>query len=389
MTEPNRGKDGIQGEVSPGFEPVATAFADLFESYGEIGAGVSVYIGGEQRVKLWGGSRDKAEQLPWESSTRSNVFSANKAMVAVAVLQLAQEGHLDLDQSVASLWPAFGQGGKNYITVRQVLCHRSGVNAFRDRIDDKAIYHWPTVTELIAQEEPWWEPGSAQGYSPMLYGWLLGELVCRVSGVDSFDHYIQERIAGPLDLDWDFGLDDDEFHRIADVAPLKHQQNVPDGGLVTLMRADPRGVVNRAFSNPPTLLTGTNKPAWRQAQIPAANGHASAEALARFYSALTDPNDERLLKTPRKPWCWEEQTRGQDRVLNHFLSFSLGFMRLPPTGIEAPRAFCHPGAGGSLGYGDMDAGLGFGFVSRAMGQAILMDERAEHLLAAVYRVLRA
>lgn len=378
----------IHGEVSAGFEPVAQAFQRLFSDYGEQGAAVCLLHHGETVIDLWAGTRDKAETAAWHQETRSNIFSASKALVAVAVLQLVERGSLRLEQPIAEVWPEFGGQGKSTITIKDVLCHRSGVNAFHPKIEDEAIYDWQSMTAAIANEEPWWPPGTEQGYSPMLYGWLLGEIVCRASGAKSFDHYIQDNIAKPLGLSVQFGLRDEQLGQVADVVPMKRVQASAGGSLVEVIRSNPRGVTNRAFSNPASLMVGTNKPAWRQAQIPAANGQATASDLAQFYSSLSNFEDERLLTAKHRPWLWQEQSSAIDNVLHRSLSFSLGLMRLLPDQIKSERYFCHPGAGGSLGYGDASEGIGFGFVSRVMGQAILMDERAEYLLESVYACIR-
>ncbi|GAB3095133.1 beta-lactamase family protein [Aestuariicella hydrocarbonica] len=384
----------IEGSVSLGFEGVKQAFTELFTDYHEVGAAVSLVHRGVTVVDLWAGSRDKAEAQPWRQDTRSNVFSASKAVVAIAILQLVEKRLLSLEQPVADLWPEFAQNGKQDITVRQVLTHRSGVNAFQGKVPDTAIYDWSMATGLIAQESPWWEPGSEQGYSPILFGWILGELVCRVSGCNSFNDYVAQNIARPLGLGWKFGLSSGELAGIADMAPLKVPKsaavnNVKSGSLLTnAILGNPQGVTAKAFANPPSLMIGTNGVPWRQAQIPAANGHASAADLAIFYGALADLDDERLLTAEARSWCWEEQTQGQDNVLHCPLSLSLGFMRLLPRNIQSERFFCHPGAGGSLGYADASEGFGFGYATRAMGQSITLDDRADHLLQAVYAAVR-
>jgi len=378
----------IHGDVSAGFEPVAQAFQRLFSDYGEQGAALCLLHHGETVIDLWAGTRDKAETKAWHQDTRSNIFSASKALVAVAVLQLVERGALRLEQPIAEVWPEFGGQGKSTITIQDVLCHRSGVNAFHPKIEDDAIYDWQRITAAIASEEPWWPPSTEQGYSPMLYGWLLGEVVRRASGAKSFDHYIQDNIAKPLGLSVQFGLLEEQVQQVADVVPMKRVQTLTGGSLVEVIRSNPRGVTNRAFSNPPSLMIGTNKPAWRQAQIPAANGQASARDLAKFYSSLSSLDDERLLTAKYRSRLWHEQTSAMDNVLHCTLSFSLGFMRLLPSKVKSERYFCHPGAGGSLGYGDASEGIGFGFVSRVMGQAILMDERAEYLLESVYGCIR-
>lgn len=381
----------IAGYVSPGFEGVKQAFETLFAEYGDIGAAVALVHRGETVVNLWAGTRDKPGQQPWLESTRLNLFSVNKAVVAVAVLQLVERGILALDQRVADVWPEFAQSGKQDITLRQVLTHRSGINAFHPKIPDQDIYDWEAITTWVAKETPWWTPGEEQGYSPLIYGWLLGEVVRRASGLPSFNDYVQQHIAGPLGLSWVFGLREEELAEIADVVPLRSPKGQKRNGLLMdAMLNDPRGLTNTAFTNPPSMMIGTNQPPWRQAQVPAANGHATAADMARFYGALADLADERLLSASSRAWCWEEQTRSDhDKILQCPLSISLGFMRMLPAGVESQQFFCHPGAGGSLGYGDASEGFGFGYASRSMGLSITMDERAELLLQAVYKALRA
>jgi CubicO group peptidase (beta-lactamase class C family) len=376
----------VEGYIAPGFEAVAQVFADNFEQCGEQGAAFSVVHEGQLLLDVWAGSRDKACQQPWLEDTRATIFSAGKALVAVCVLQLVERGLLQLDQPVAEYWPEFSVANKAQVTVRQVLCHRSGVNAFHEPVDDQAIFDWPAIIELVAAEAPWWEPGSVQGYSPMLYGWVLGELVRRVSGASSFNDYFQAHVAAPLALDTTFGVADAELGGLADMTPNRVAlPQLNSNGMAEIMRADPRGLANRAFGNPPSLLFGTNSAKWRQAQIPAANAQSSARSLAQFYGSLSAVSDERLLSQSMKPTCWTPQTQALDGVLKNDITFALGFMCFP--GANSEQRFGHPGAGGALGYGDASCQLGVGYVTRAMGQAILLDHRADRLLEATYSAL--
>ena len=379
----------INGHVAPGLEPVAQAFADNFRHGGEQGAALTVLQHGEVLLQLWAGTRDKAQTLPWQADTRVNIFSAGKAFVAVCALQLVADGALALDAPVASYWPEFATGGKQAVTLRQVLCHRAGVSAFQQRQRDEVIFDWAAATAEVAATQPWWTPDTAQGYSPMLFGWLLGEVVRRVSGRDSFNDCFQAQVAQPLDLAADFGVAAGQLSELADVGVLKAAPNPAAGAadLAKLIKSDPRGVASRAFTNPLSLMGGTNSPAWRQAQIPAANAHASATALARFYQALSTDGGP-LLPADRLGWCWQQQSFATDRVLATPLRFSLGFMlsqeRSDCRFGSGGRGFGHPGAGGCLGFGDPDAGLGFGYVTNRMGQSVLMDSRAVRLVQALY-----
>lgn len=399
----------VQGNWAPQWQPVVDAFAANFgagdqRGLGEQGAGVALYHKGELVLHAWAGDRNNRlagiSNEPWQSDTLVNVFSSGKGLVATCVLQLVAQGSLELDAPIAHYWPEFAWDGKEDITVRQILCHRSGLSAFNQRIADDQIFDWAAMTAAAASETPWWTPGEGQGYSPFMYGWILGELVRRVSGCASFNDYFQAHIAQPLGLSCHFGVPDQLLANIADTGPLKRPSglaNFSTGAdsvaLGKLMKADPRGVTNRAFSNPITLMTATNSQAWRQAQIPAANAHTNAVALAGIYGDLAS-GASTLLPQDILPLCWQEQTFSHDQVLGLPLKFSHGFMLSQPDRADCRygrglRAFGHPGAGGCLGFGDADYQLGFGYVTSRMGQGLLIDERAVKLIDAAYSILGA
>jgi CubicO group peptidase (beta-lactamase class C family) len=390
----------IKGKWAPQWQPVIDAFAANFDD-GEQGAGVALYYRGELAVNIWAGERTNRlagiANQPWSEHTIVNIFSAGKGLVALCVLQLVAQGKLQLDAPVAHYWPEFAQANKAAISVRDVLCHRSGLSAFHQHIADDQIFDWDAMTAAIASEAPWWEPNFEQGYSPFIYGWILGELVRRVSGYTSFNDYFQAQVALPLGIACYFGVPDSALDLIADTGPLKRNfgkvpaaSNGADSlALGKLMKADPRGVTNRAFCNPISLMTTTNTHAWRKAQIPAANAHANAQAIAAIYGALAN---RKLLSAEVLSLCSHAQTFSHDQVLGLLLRFSHGFML-----SQADRPDCrygrgvagfgHPGAGGSLGFADPDNQLGFGYVTARMGQNILIDGRAVKLIDAVYEVL--
>lgn len=392
----------VHGHWAAGCEAVVEAFAANFAEAGERGAALAVYRHGKPLISIWGGVHDNAaaglQGVPWQENTCVNIFSASKGLVAVCIARLVAEGRLALDKPVADYWPEFAQGGKDSITLRQILCHRGGMSAFHTRRQDSDIFDWPIITGAIAAELPWWEPGSAQGYSPFIFGWILGELVRRVSGYAGFNEYFQARVAQPAGAQCTFGLPADRLADIADTAPLKSSlaapvtalaatQGADSASLGKLMKADPRGVTNRAFVNPMSLMTSVNTALWRQAQIPAANGHASASALAAIYGGLACGS---LIPENHLSLCWEEQSAEDDRVLGLPLRFSAGFMlsqNRPDCRFgRGARGFGHPGAGGSLGFADPDYGLGFGYVTARLGQSLLIDQRAVRLIDAIYQL---
>lgn len=391
----------IYGHWLPQWQLVADAFAANF-SQGEEGAGLALVHRGELVVNIWAGQRSNklagVERTDWSEDTLVNIFSAGKGLVALCVLQLVAEGKLHLDEPVASVWPEFVQADKGAITLRQLLCHRAGLSAFHQHIPNEQIFNWDLMTRAAAAEMPWWVPDTAQGYSPFMFGWILGELVKRASGCESFNEYFQTCVAQPLNINCHFGVPDYLLDAIADTGPLKRPLGVSASStgadsiaLGKLMKADPRGVTNRAFSNPISLMTATNSREWRQAQIPAAGAHADARALATIYGALANPQQNLLAETVL-PLCWQEQTFEDDRTLGLPLRFSNGFMlsqhdRADCRYGRGARAFGHPGAGGCIGFADPDFELGFGYVTHRMGQGLLIDERAVRLIDAAYQIL--
>jgi len=371
----------LNGHCDPRFTPVADAFSALFEDPQERGAALCIQVGGETVVDLWAGSAGKEPGQDWQADTLLNLFSCTKTFAAVAALQLVGEGRLDLDAPVARYWPEFAQAGKQGITVRQLLCHRAGLPAIRDALAPEALYDWDSMTAALAAETPWWTPGTEHGYAPITYGWLIGEVIRRVDGREPGAAII-ERTAKPLGLDFHIGLDDAQFHRVAHIA--RGKGNLGDAAAQRLLRTmmtDAAALSTRAFTNPPSVLTSTNKPEWRRMSQPAANGHGNARSLAGFYNGLLQGKllDEALLAELTR-----EHAVGEDRTLLTRTRFGLGTMLDQPDVANAtyglgPQAFGHPGAGGSIGFADPDRQLAFGFVVNTLGPYVLMDPRAQRL----------
>lgn len=386
----------VQGCWPEPWQPVVDAFASNFDDQGEEGAALAIYRAGEPVLSIWAG--EAAPDRAWEESTRTNLFSASKGLVALSVLQQVEAGELSLDRPVSDYWPEFGQNGKGDISLRQVLCHRSGVSALQQRVPDEAIFDWEQMTDRIAQAEPWWQPGEAQGYSPFLFGWVLGEVVRRAGSVESFGAYVEKQVAQPLGLSLGFGRALSTA-ALAQMRPLKRALGNSSSGadsqsLGQIMKADPRGVTNRAFSNPMTLMTASNSEAWRQAEIPAANGHSSARDLATVYGALANGGAAQgvsLLRPEGAALCANELSFESDQVLGLPLRFGHGFMlsqkRRDCRFGRGRGAFGHPGAGGCLGFADPEYGIGFGYVSGRMGQSLLIDPRPQRLIDALYECL--
>ena len=379
----------IEGNCDARFAPVRAAFADNFESRGDVGAAVAVTIDGKPVVDLWGGYADKARTRPWTRDTIVNVYSATKGVAATCLNRLVDQGRVDLDAPVARYWPEFAQAGKERLPVRWLLSHRAGLPAVRKPLPPDALLRWDVMTTALAEQEPWWEPGTKHGYHALTFGHLVGEVVRRVSG-KSVGAYCREEIAGPLGLDFHIGLDPREDSRCAEViaapAPPPGQHNpIADAA------KDPQSITAKAVNNPPGALKldTINSRAWRGAEIPAANGHTNARALSRFYGTLArggELDGVRILSPAQIERCRTQESDGIDAVLSVPMRFGLGYRLTQPAAKYGPNphSFGHTGAGGSLGFADPDAKLGFAYTMNQMGSQLLLDPRVAVLLEAIY-----
>jgi CubicO group peptidase (beta-lactamase class C family) len=376
----------IHGSCDARFARVREVFAESFRSQDEVGAAVAVAVDGALVVDLWGGHLDFARTRPWQRDTLVNVYSTTKGVTALAAHRLVDEGRLDLDAPVAKYWPEFAQAGKGEIPVRWLLSHRAGLPAVRKPLPNEALYDWGAMTEALAAETPWWTPGTAHGYHALTFGWLVGEVVRRIAG-RSLGAFVRDAFAGPLGLDLHVGLAEREHARVADILqPSPPDPNGEAAQMFARALAEPEGMTARAFLNPPSMALGPNVPAWRSAEIPGANGHATARALATLYGRAA-LGDGAVISREAISRCRTEQAHGADLVLGIPTRVGLGFMLRQESHAGgrclAPGAFGHPGAGGSLAFADPEARLGFGYVMNRMGPRILLDDRAIALVDAV------
>jgi CubicO group peptidase (beta-lactamase class C family) len=382
----------IQGECDQRFERVKRVFAENFERRDELGASVAVTLDGRPVVDLWGGHLDHAKTKPWQRDNIVNVWSTTKGLTAICAHKLAGEGKLDLDAPVTKYWPEFAQGGKAEVPVSYLLNHKAGLAAIRAPLRNEDLFSWEVVTRELARQEPWWTPGTKHGYHAITFGWLVGEVVRRVSG-KSLGTYFRDEIAKPLGMDAYIGFDASLDPRVAEIFPAPPPAPGQPNPMADLMK-DPDSVSAKAIMNPPTTMlpATTNSRAWRGAEIPGANGHANARALSRVYGALArggEVDGLRVMNSSELPRCYTEQSKGTDAVLGFTTRFSLGFMMSLSGSQLGPnaRSFGHPGAGGSLGFADPDTKIGFGYSMNQMGSGMLLDPRAAALIDAVYASL--
>src|ERR1700674_2644894 len=270
----------IHGNCDARFEAVRAAFRRNFAEHGEIGAALCVWVDGRVVADLWGGHLDAAKTRAWGHDTLVAVFSVGKPFAAIAAHRLVERGALNLDASVSRYWPGFEAHGKDAVTVRQILSHRAGVPAIADTLPDDAMLDWNAMTRALANQRPWWPPGSRHGYHVNTFGYLIGEVVRRITG-RSIGTVMREEIAGPLGADFYVGLPEHEDARTAEFV----WNEVPQFPEV---QSDEQRMIRNAYANPPGLsgIGWTNRRQWRAAEIPSTNGHATARGVARIYAAL-------------------------------------------------------------------------------------------------------
>lgn len=384
----------LHGHCDERFAKVRAAFETSLDSGEEVGAAVAITVDGEPVVDLWGGLANAESGAPWQADTLVNVYSTTKGMTAICAHKLVERGQLDLDAPVARYWPEFAAAGKADLPVRWLLSHRAGLPAVAKPLEPSALYDWQAMTAALAEQEPWWKPGEKHGYHALTFGFLVGEVVRRISG-RSLGTFFREEVAEPLGLDFHIGLDAKHDARVADMVPLppaSPDTPVPDGPLGQMMKdmADPTTMTGAAFSNPRMAPGAMNTREWRGAEIPAANGHGTARALARVYGALSrggELDGVRVLESATIENAIVEQSFGPDAILGQLpMRFGLGFMLrqdLMPLGPN-PRTFGHPGAGGSVGFADPDARIGFGYTMNKMHPAMLGGAGAFALISALF-----
>ncbi|CAB4532612.1 unannotated protein [freshwater metagenome] len=403
----------VRGTVEPGFEQVRDAFQDNFDSHGEVGAAFSLYVDGKAVVNLTGGLT--TEGTDYNEDTLQMVFSSTKGATALCAHILAQRGLLDFDAPVAQYWPEFAAEGKGEIPVSWLMCHKSGLIDTTRRLSLDDALDWDTVVTALAESTPVWEPGTQHGYHAVTYGWLVGEIVRRVSG-KSIGEFFAAEVAGPLGLDFWIGLPEQQHDRVSRLIPM----GLPEGvdlevisaagagagadveavtdelaapasiGLVQMldMLLGPDNLAGKALSAPGGAFLDQeawNTPELWSAMIPAANGVTNANSLARMYAACVGEVDGvRLLSEEAMQKAIEVQTDGADAVLMFPIPFALGFMRTSDfSPLSGERSFGHYGAGGSVGFADPDRKLAFGYVMNQMQFGLAGDPRTAALIKAV------
>lgn len=390
----------ISGRVEPGFEAVRAAFEANFHEQGEVGAAFCLYAGGRPVVDLVGGTADPGRGTPYTSDTLQLVFSTTKAAAALCAHVLAERGELDLDAPVATYWPEFSANGKEQIPVRWLLSHRAGLPTVDAQLTLEQLCEVTPVVEALAGQKPYWEPGTAHGYHALTFGWLVGEVVRRVTG-RTIGTWFADEVAKPLGLDFHIGLPESEEARVAPLQPVRvivpEDPAVIERMMVTL---DPNHLMQRALTLNGAMSFGIedgrfdagssfNRRDVHATEMPAANGITTASSLARMYAAtFTEVDGVRLLSAGTLADARRLQAEGPDAVLVEDTRFASGFfLDGPACPMLGPASYGHSGAGGSLGFADTEAGVAFGYVMNQMNLGLGGDPRGVALVEAVRRSL--
>ncbi|HKY91497.1 MAG TPA: serine hydrolase domain-containing protein [Nevskiaceae bacterium] len=376
----------VNGTVEPGFERVREVFARNFardDAYAEVGAAVAVYRKGRCVVDLWGGHADGARTRPWSRDTLVNVWSCTKGVTAACLALLVDEQRLRYEDLVRTHWPDFADAGKGGTTVEQLLSHQAGLQGFAEPTSLGDLYDWQTCCERLARQAPVWPPGMQTSYHAMTWGYLAGELLRRIMG-ESPGAFLARRLAGPLRADVFVGLPESEESRVAEQLPPLSRPSMGD------RRPPPEAMM--ALVNPQVPPTAPNDRAWRAAQIPAANGQASAQGLARVYAMIANGGEldgaRYLSKTTIARMSAVPALR-EDLLIGLRDNWAMGFSRnaMGMLGPE-PDAFGHSGWGGSFGCAHLASGLSIGYVCNRMGADLVGDPRGRALCDAIFACVR-
>lgn len=369
----------ISGFAPARFAAVKDAFAANFAAGEELGARFTLVEAGEVVLDIWGGFADRDMSRPFDEATLTPIFSSTKAISALMLARLVDQGKLDYGQTVASLWPEFAQGGKGAITVEQALSHQAGLSGFINRIEPSLWFDWEGLCAALAALEPMWPPGTASGYGPATFGYVAGEIFRRADG-RTIGTALREDLGAPFGLDLWIGLPEAEFDRVAE---LQRPSALPDFG-------ERNAPTIAAFLRPWSAAPGAGHSGqWRKAEIPSANGHATAETLARIMGALANDGwleGDTILSPSLIAEASRERIRGEDLVLPFEMSWGAGFMRnevIHPWG-PGNQTFGHSGWGGSCLFADPQRRLGGAYVMNKQSSALLGDPRPRRLIEAAY-----
>lgn len=375
----------IHGFCDEQFKAVKEAFAKNFEEELEVGASFAATLNGKFIIDMWAGHADAAQTRPWEKDTIVNVYSTTKVMTTICTLMLVDRGHLDLDAPVAKYWPEFAQAGKEKLPVRYLLSHTAGLSGFDKPVRVKTLYNWEKIVNILAAQKPWWEPGTKSGYHALTFGYLLGELVRRITG-KTLGTFFKEEVAAPLEADFHIGLPEEFDSRVGEITPP------PEMDISKLGEIDPNSVALKTLMSAAISPEETKTRAWRGAEIPAANGQGNARSVARITAAVAcggELDGVNILSLDTIEKALEEQAYGTDLVMMVPIRFGLGLglqSKELPIGPNE-RVLYWGGWGGSVSIMDLDAKVSIAYVMNKMVSTLTGDPRSERPIEALYNAL--
>ena len=387
----------IKGTFDKSFSGVVTAFRRNFEDLGEVGASVAIMHEGRLVVDIWSGHSDTGLSQPWKHDTITNVFSITKTMATLSALVLADRGDLDVFKPVADYWPEFAANGKEKIEVRHLMSHTSGLSGWDKKITIREICDWRESTAILAEQLPWWQPGTSSGYHALTQGHLVGEVIRRITG-ESIGEFFAKEIAEPLGADFHIGLGEKDFYRVSDVIypteDIRDQMIERARSLVKLGITDEVAV--KTLQNPRNNEDNVNSEWWRKAEIPAANGHGNARSVATIQGLITNGgeiNGVQLLKTETIDLIFQEQSNGLDLVFLMPLRFGIGYA-LPNeefSFLPQDRRVCFWGGnGGSIIVNDVDENVTISYIMNKMiATPTVGDARGIGIIEAAYKALES
>ena len=373
----------IHGECDPQFSKVKETFEKLHQEDREIGSCFAVYKDGKPLVDLWGGFQDEDRTKPWQKDNLVTVYSTTKGVAAFCIALAMEKGLLKYEEKVSTYWPEFANNGKEDITVGMLMSHQAGICSPETRNVDE-YYNQNLMAKKLAGMTPIWEPGTASGYHSMTFGWLTSELILRVTG-KSLGTYFREEVGDQHEIDFFIGLPESEDHRVAELVPFDIVRNEnSEQQKIELTEAQ------KSQRNSAGTLDIHNTKAWRQAEIPSANGQGNAGGLAKFYSLIVpEDNSIKLLKDDTVNQMTTMQIEGRDLVLAVQVRWGVGFILNKHKVIYGPveSAFGHSGYGGSCAFGDPENKIGVSYVMNRMLDNFNADGRSIELINATYDCL--
>jgi CubicO group peptidase (beta-lactamase class C family) len=372
----------IDGFVRDRFAAVRAMFENNLASGVDVGASFAATVDGEMVVDLWGGWADEAKTRPWEKDTIVNVYSTTKTMTALCALMLADRGELDFDAPVARYWPEFAAAGKEKVKVSHLMAHSAGLSGWKEKITLEDVYDWDKMTSLLAAQAPYWEPGTQSGYHALTQGFLVGEVVRRITG-RSLGTFFRQEIAEPLGADFHIGLPASEDDRVADLIPPPPGTAIGDG--------EQSELVANMSRNPGVNVLETRTRAWRGAEIPAGGGTGNARSIAQIHAILANggiAQGKRFMSEAGCRKALELQIEGTDLILGGPARFGMGFgLPSPTVPLPNPNTIFWGGYGGSLVIIDMDAHATIAYAMNKMGATTTGDTRALGMAMAIWQGL--